>query len=205
MPIAIPFSLEPLLRRYPERRRRSLQPIYERMAVEAGDLVRPATRHRQFAAAQLPRLAACLAGVESLVLGLCTLGPDLDTRVSALFKDDPVAAVVLDEIGTLWIKALADAMYRDIRAAAQAAGQRTSPSYRPGIGRWPLELQRKLFQYLPTAEIGVTLLEEGSVMMPPKTISMIVGVGTRLGRSCYAPGQPDATPLQQQLLEGETL
>lgn len=199
-----PFSLEPLLARYPGRRRRLLEPIYHQMLAEAQQLVRPQQLQRAFPAADLPHLAGCLPGVESIVLALCTLGPQLDARISSLFKEDPVASVVLDEIGTLWIRAVAQQLHQDLSEQARAAGLRTTPSYRPGIGRWPLELQAKLFRYLPAADIGLSLLSE-TVMVPPKSISMIVGIGLRPGRPCFAPEQPAATPLQTQLLQGNSL
>jgi hypothetical protein len=77
-------------------------------------------------------------------------------------------------------------MHDGIRAAARAAGKRASPSYRPGIGRWPVALQSQVLHHLPAAEAGIKLLE--GMLVPQKTISMIVAVGTKLGKNCYAPG-----------------
>jgi hypothetical protein len=199
-----PFSLELLLARYPSRRRRLLEPVYRDMLAEAQQLTQPRQVQRAFPAAHLPLLAGCLPGVDSIVLALCTLGPHLDARISVLFKEDPVAAVVLDELGTHWIRSVAQSLHGELQRQARAAGQRTTPSYRPGIGRWPLELQAKLFRYLPAADIGLSLLSE-TVMVPPKSISMIVGIGRRPGRPCYAPEQPAATPAQMQLLQGNSL
>lgn len=184
--IEAPFVLEMILRRYGNRRP-AIQAVYERMYDEAGKLVESRSVQRTFPATRLPTLAACLPGAETISLGLCTIGPALDNHVSALFNEDPVSAVVLDEIGTRWINGLAREMHLGIRETARAEGKRASPSYRPGIGRWPVELQSQLFRHLPAAEIGVELSKE-MMMVPQKSISMIVAVGTKLGRNCYAPG-----------------
>jgi hypothetical protein len=127
-----------------------------------------------------------LPGAETLTLGLCTIGLRLEAEVVKLFERDPVSAYALDEIGTRWVNELARRMHLEIRQAARAQGKQASPAYRPGIGRWPVELQSQIFEHLPAAEAGVELLE-GMIMMPQKSISLIVAVGVKLKRHCYAP------------------
>lgn len=176
-----PFSLDPLLRRYGDRRP-AIQAAYRAMFDEAHRLVEPRSAQQTFPASALPAFAAYLPGAETIILGLCTIGPNLEARVTAYFsEDDPVSAVILDEIGTLWVNGLGRDMHAQIRVAAKAAGKQASPSYRPGIGRWPVELQRDLHDHLPAAVgLGVRLVE--GMMIPQKSVSMIVGVGTKLGR-----------------------
>jgi hypothetical protein len=102
----------------------------------------------------------------------------LEQRSSALFGEDPAAAVILDEVGTLWVNGLARELHDAVRAAAKAAGQQASPSYRPGIGRWPVEFQTELLNLLPADELGLRLSH--GMMIPQKSVSMIIGVGSRL-------------------------
>lgn len=180
-----PFSLDTILRRYRDRRP-SIQTVYERMYNESFRLVNPCSVQRTFSAAELPNIAACLPGADTIFLGICTIGPALETRVSILFNEDSVAGVVLDEIGTHWVNGLGREMHERIRTIARIEGKRASPSYRPGIGRWPLALQDQLLDRLPAAEIGVELVH--GMIMPQKSISMIVGVGTKIERSCNTPG-----------------
>ncbi|MEW5958752.1 MAG: hypothetical protein AB1801_13550 [Chloroflexota bacterium] len=175
-----PFSLDALLNRYGSRRVH-LEPVYIRMAGEAGRLASPHNLERVFLAAELPALAANIPGAETIILGLCTIGQALEDRVAELFTADPVSAVVLDEIGTRWTNELGRALHERIRAAARHLGKQASPSYRPGIGRWPLDLQETILGYLPAAEIGVGV--SNGMLIPQKSISMIVGVGTKLNRS----------------------
>ena len=177
-------SLDTLLKRYGSRRAR-LEPVYKRMLKEARNLATPQSFQQTFLAAELPVLAVNLPGAETITLGTCTLGPALQCRVSELFQEEPASAVVLDEIGTHWVLQLGNNMYQDIRTAARVAGKQASPSYRPGIGRWPLELQSELLTHLRAAEIGVRLV--GDMLEPSKSISMVVAVGLKLQRSRYAP------------------
>jgi hypothetical protein len=180
------LTLDVLLRRYGNRRKK-FEAVYQSMLDEATRLITPRSLQRTFLADEFPTLAAYLPGAETITLGLCSIGPELETRVSTLFKSDPVLAVVLDEIGTRWVKALGREMHLEIRAAAQKMGRQASPSFRPGIGQWPIELQRDLLAVLPAASIGVRF--HGSLMEPQKTISMIVAMGTSLSRSRFAPQQ----------------
>ena len=156
----------------------------------AGELARPQHARRLLPAAALPELAARLPGAGQIMVGACTLGPALDERVRQFFDADPVAAVLLDEIGAVWVKLLARQMHEETRAEARAAGLQASPSYRPGIGRWPLSLHRPILAHLDAEALGLRLL--GDSLLPQKSITMIVALGSALGRSRYAREQDDA-------------
>jgi hypothetical protein len=180
------FTVDDLLKKYGKRRKR-FEAVYQEMFEEAKGLATPSTLQRTFLANELPALAVYLPGAETITLGICSLGPGLDARVSTLFASNPVSAVVLDEIGTRWVKELGRKMHLGIQATAKEAGKRASPSFRPGVGRWPLELQTELFAGLPAATIGVRFHD--GLMDPQKSISMIVAIGASLGRSRFAPQQ----------------
>lgn len=183
--VEAPFTLEYLLSRY-RGKRESIRDIYRQMFAEAHRLVAPRSIHQSFIATELPTFAAHLPGAETITLGLCTIGPTLEQRSSALFNEDPAAAVILDEVGTLWVNGLARELHDAIRAAAKAARQQASPSYRPGIGRWPVEFQSELLSLLPADELGIRLSH--GMMIPQKSVSMIVGVGRRLEKNFLSTG-----------------
>ena len=178
-----PFSLDSLISRY-GRRRANIQPVYAQMYQEARRVAAPHSLQRTFLAAELPDLAAYVPGTETIVLGLCTVGQAFEDRVADLFNEDPVSAVVLDEIGTRWVNELGRELHQYIRTAAREAGKQASPSYRPGIGRWSLDLQNQILSCLPAGEIGVGL--SNGMLIPQKSISMIIAVGTKLNRSFSA-------------------
>ncbi|MBD3241564.1 MAG: hypothetical protein GF331_13325 [Chitinivibrionales bacterium] len=50
--------------------------------------------------------------------------------------------------------------------------------YSPGYCDWPIEQQRLLFGLLPHRPAGIRLLE-GCLMTPRKSVSGIIGIGTR--------------------------
>src|SRR5690606_22557426 len=156
-PMKPPFPLDPLLKPY-EGRRPAIVRSYHAMYTLAGELAHPQQARQLLPAAELPELAARLPGAEQIMLGVCTLGSALDERVKQLFDPDPVAAVILDEIGTVWVKLLARQMHEDARASARSAGLQASPSYRPGIGRWPLSLHQLIFAHLDAGALGLRLL-----------------------------------------------
>jgi hypothetical protein len=183
------LSLEPLLRKYTRRRAR-MEPMYAEMLLAARVLVRPVVLRRAFPSAEVPDFADPLGTPEQVVLGLCSVGGALESRVAEIFADEPAQAVVLDEIGNAWVAGLARQLHREIRATAAAAGLRAGPGFRPGIGHWPVELQPRIFRLLEAEQHGIRLTG-GLMMEPRKSVSMIVPIGQRLARTAYAP-TPDA-------------
>lgn len=177
-----PFPLDPLLRRYAGRRP-AIVASYREMYALVAELAQPQQDLQLLPAGELPELADALPGAEQIMLGLCTVGPAIERHVEQFFAVDPVAAVILDELGTAWVKELARQMHDEVRAVARAAGLRASPSYRPGIGRWPLSLQALILAHVDAEAMGVRLL--GDMLVPQKSISMIVALGSALGRSKY--------------------
>ncbi|MCJ7511443.1 MAG: hypothetical protein MUO23_00570 [Anaerolineales bacterium] len=183
------FSLDPLLRKYGRRRAR-MEPMYAEMLLAAKALVRPVSLQRSFPAGDLPELSDPMRFAHRIVLGLCSLGGQLERRVSDMFPDEPARAVILDEIGNAWVAGLARRLHRQIRSTAAAEGLRAGPGYRPGIGQWPVELQPRIFHLLEADRYGLHLTG-GLMMEPRKSVSMIIPVGRSLGRTGYAPAAPD--------------
>lgn len=178
-------SLEPLLQRYGQRRGR-MEPLYHAMLAEATRLVAPAVVERSFDSQDLPELAVRLPGASKIVLGLCTIGSALEQHMAAMFPEEPAQAVILDEIGNAWVAGLARQLHHNVRLGAEQAGLSASPGFRPGIGHWPVELQAEIVQRLDVQPLSITLTE-GFMLEPRKTVTLIVGLGRRMGRSGYAP------------------
>jgi hypothetical protein len=179
------LTLDPLLEKYGRRRAR-MEPMYVEMLAVARPLVRPVALQRSFAPGEVPDIAEPLPFAQRVVLGLCSLGNALEDRVALIFPEEPAKAVVLDEIGNAWVAGLARQLHRQIRAEAEAGGMRAGPGYRPGIGHWPVELQPRIVHLLDAERHGIRLTG-GLMMEPRKSVSMVIPVGTRLGRTAYAP------------------
>jgi len=174
------LDLEHFLQRYGHgSRRRVMEPLYRQMLAEAVGLLQPLSLHRTLPAAAVPQYGDFLGGAELVTIGICSVGSGIDRRVIALSESRMVEAVVLDEIGTAMVLELANRMFRCIRSEARARGMRTTPSYRPGIGRWPLELQHDIYEALDAEAHGLKL-HESLQILPQKTVSMLVGAGADL-------------------------
>ncbi len=170
-------TLDLFLHRYGTGRRRSMmESVYAEMLDEARYLIDPLALHQCYPGEELPDVACHMHGAVNITLGICSIGTRLDRRVEELSLEKLAFAVVLDEIGTAMVLELGNQMFQRIRHREKEKGWRTSPSYRPGIGRWPLELQRDLFESLGAEEHGLRLIESMQIL-PQKTVSMIVGAG----------------------------
>jgi hypothetical protein len=124
-----------------------------------------------------PLAARTLAGATEVALAVCTIGPALEERVTALSAaGDFARALALNGAGTSSVgQVLATAIAR-IRAEASARGLGSGMRAGPGQEGWPIEQQRVLFGLVPAGEIGVRLTESG-LMLPFKSVSFAIGFG----------------------------
>jgi hypothetical protein len=168
--------VERFLYRYrSEKRRARLRPLYELMLEEARRLAQPASVQGEFAAESLAELAPSFqAGTTAVVLAVCTIGSGFEGAIADLFaQDEPHLGMILDEICLQLVSGMARAIHAGVRQTAVARGLQVGPPYRPGLGRWPMDAQRVIFDRLPAEAIGVTL-DDYMVMHPLKSTSLII-------------------------------
>ncbi len=116
------------------------------------------------------------ADLERVAFCVCTIGPALEERVTALTAGgDLLAAVVLDAIGSASAEAVARYANDRIDEMAAAMGLKTSCRASPGYGDWDVGGQRNLFELVPAGRIGVTLTP-GGMMVPRKSVSFAVHI-----------------------------
>ena len=170
-------TLDALLARYSRpRRRQRMEPLYREMLAEARGLVSPQTLHQEFSLVETEDIQAGFKPeTVAAVLGIVTLGPALDERAERLNQSDMAMAVILEEIALALVVSLTRLLHGQLRELYGAKGLKAGPAYRPGIGRWPMETQRTIFQLLPAAEIGVQLTED-LYMLPIQSTSLIVPI-----------------------------
>lgn len=146
--------------------------LLERGLAMAADLV-DARAVMRFSHAGLPG-STHLPTASPLVAVVCTIGPALEERASALAAGGETAlAAILDAAGSAAAEETADASNRLICELAAPTDMVPRARRSPGYGDWDLEEQRALFRYLEPAEIGVTLTER-CMMVPRKSISYVV-------------------------------
>jgi len=134
-----------------------------------------------------PLIAQHLGGARRVVTLICTIGSALPERVAELMGENMLQALAMDGVGSAAVEALANAACRRIEDQAAAEGWQTTIPLSPGMVGWPVdEGQPQIFGLVDASEIGVSLTE-GSVMLPLKSLSMVLGLGPELqtgGRPC---------------------
>ena len=142
---------------------------------ESGALIVPKAIYVTAAGADLPR-SDIFTDLEKVAFCVCTIGPALEEKVTALSKEgDMLAAVVLDAIGSAAAEATARYANDRIDEEAAAIGLKTSCRASPGYGDWDVKEQKNLFELVPADTIGVTLTAS-SMMVPRKSISFAVHI-----------------------------
>lgn len=165
---------------------------WEAALADAHALVRPAAIWEAFAIQELRHerlvladgtkigggpVASVVAGSSHLVVGVCTVGPEISQRISEHQRHGHrLRAMFLDDLGSWAVDQVRQQLCRTIEAEAAARGWRASTSLSPGESEWSVADQAAIFSLLDTGPIGVSLTES-LVMSPIKSLSLIVGIG----------------------------
>jgi hypothetical protein len=124
-------------------------------------------------------IARKLTGAASVIAAVATLGSELERHIQGATQEQPTFALSLDGFGTAAIRALTTALRHFFAQKAGAPLATTAPLY-PGIRGWELApAQTQLFSLVDASAIGVTL-NSSFLMIPTKSVSMVIGVGTKL-------------------------
>jgi len=137
-------------------------------------------------------------GAEKVALCICTIGPSLESRVSALMKEGKLLeGVILDALGSEATEGVANHANMEICRELDHLHLFPSRRFSPGYGRWRVEQQRDIFNLLPGNTIGVHL-KPSCMMVPRKSISFAINLlphpDPRLKRKpchfCHLPNCP---------------
>lgn len=175
------IDLESLIKKYRrERSRKKMLPLYDEMIKSVAQRADPRLVFDLFGEEMVKQLGGNVAGeTVQVVFGVCTLGAPLDTYYDQLAtSDEMVRAAILDEIGVSWIVNLTRRFHQSVRSQLAERGLKAGPPYRPGVGHMPIELQRLVFDNLPTEQIGVAL-SDVLVMTPIRSTSLVIPVYAR--------------------------
>ena len=124
-----------------------------------------------------PLIPSVMPEAEELAVAVCTIGDRLERRAAGYFHNDqPLLGLLLDGIGTAALESLVGEACLLIQNVVSPLGLRTSSPVNPGMPGFPLAVQRQIVGMVPAAEIGVSLTNAG-IMVPQKSISMVVGIG----------------------------
>jgi hypothetical protein len=127
-----------------------------------------------------PLVARALAGATQIALAVCTIGPALEERTSALFATgDSLRALALDGAGTGALGEVSRMLVGRIRDEASARRLGSGMRASPGQEGWSIWQQRVFFGLIPAGEIGVRLTES-CLMLPCKSVSFVIGFGAEM-------------------------
>jgi len=139
---------------------------------------------------QVGRKADLMAPARRVIVGVITIGPALEQKVSELqAAGESMMSYLLDSAGVVALGAAGEALRRLAEDAAEELGWGVSPLLSPGsLVGWPLRGQHDLCGLLPLEQIGVRLTKH-AVLEPHKSASGLVGMGpgyeaTRVGSVC---------------------
>ena len=121
-------------------------------------------------------LVGSLAGADTLIAVIATIGSVLETEMDRQMEMDPPAGLALEGLANA---ALDDLMAQICHQVDSQPNRFVTTPLSPGMDGWSTEEgQAQLFSLLPAADIGVRLTEHGW-MLPRKSSSFVLGVGSQ--------------------------
>jgi len=124
-------------------------------------------------------IARLLEKCEKVAVFAATIGGYLEEMIAKLSADKlMIQASVLDGIGSTATEKMAEFMHGIITRQANNMGLYTSRRFSPGYCDWEVEQQKMLFRAIDSDSAGINLTE-GGIMLPRKSISGIIGIGSR--------------------------
>jgi hypothetical protein len=179
-------------------RRPALVEVAERARQESLSLLIPRVVYREYAVAGVQHerllleggsriesklLAGQLAAASKVIIMLATIGSELEERVSKIWDADMVYALALDGAGSGAVEALANAACLYFETQAAAKGLQASIPFSPGMVDWSVsEGQPQVFELLGP-DGAIVNLTPSFIMIPRKSLTMVMGLGTNLDSS----------------------
>jgi hypothetical protein len=122
-------------------------------------------------------IAQHLAPAEEVIMILCTVGFPLEEQSAKVVKTDPPVGLALEGVGSAGVEALANAVCYHFEKSVEEKGWCATIPLNPGMTGWPIEKgQNEIFSLLDAEEIGITLTAS-YLMLPRKSLSMVIGIG----------------------------
>ena len=124
-------------------------------------------------------IARLLERCQKVAVFVLTIGNHLEEMSCHLAEDRRMLqAAVLDAIGSVAVESVANFVQDKIGAVAHAQGLGISQRFSPGYCDWDISQQKTVFQALNGKSTVGIHLTDGYLMIPRKSISGIIGIGT---------------------------
>jgi len=134
-----------------------------------------------------PLIPAIFPEAKELAVILCTIGPKLEKQVTDYSKSkEAMRGMILDGIGSTAVDMMTLEVLRRLTGEVSSRGYEISSPVNPGMPGFPLTEQWNLLGLVNADEISVSLTASG-VLVPRKSVSMVIGIGPRMTR--WTPAQ----------------
>ncbi|HEY70300.1 MAG TPA: hypothetical protein G4O08_06935 [Anaerolineae bacterium] len=133
-----------------------------------------------------PLIAERLSSATEIVAVLCTIGPELEKRSTELMPMHTMRALALDGAGSAAVEILCNAACSSVEKQARSEQLHISMPFFPGMHGWPIEVGQDQLFNLWDEPLDI-MLTPSYMMVPRKSLSMVVGLGKRpfqSGSSC---------------------
>jgi hypothetical protein len=120
-----------------------------------------------------------VGGAEELIVAVCTIGPVADGLIEQAQKERQLfKAMLLNDLASWAVDILRQELCLWLEEVAHQQGLRVSAPLSPGESAWSVEDQAVIFSLLDAGQINV-LLSDSMIMTPIKSLSLIMGMGSR--------------------------
>ncbi|HHU99048.1 MAG TPA: vitamin B12 dependent-methionine synthase activation domain-containing protein [Bacteroidales bacterium] len=138
-----------------------------------------------------PIVFSQIKNAESVALFICTAGSEVDELSRKSMKEgDLLRGYVYDVIGSEVAEGAADRMQESMKTAVASSGMSITNRFSPGYCGWDVAEQHKLFTFFRENYCGITLTDS-ALMNPVKSVSGMIGIGSRVKYSPYRCHQCD--------------
>jgi hypothetical protein len=129
-----------------------------------------------------PALPAFFPEARELAVAVCTIGPRLEKQASNYTKNgQALRGMLLDGIGSAAVDKLIPKVTRLIAAGVAPLGYEVSSPVNPGMPGLAMTEQWNIMELAGGDRIGVSLTPSG-ILVPRKSVSMVIGIGPRMTR-----------------------
>lgn len=132
-----------------------------------------------------------LCGSEAYAFFICTSGKEYEAYQHRLKdQDDMVRIFIADALGSVIAEKCADVMEACLQESIDKLQWHHTNRFSPGYCGWHVSQQQLLFPLFEGNTCGVTLTDS-SLMVPIKSVSGIIGLGTKVRKLDYTCGLCD--------------
>ena len=124
----------------------------------------------------IPNIQRFWGPIEAVGMGVLTIGDGIEERVRDLFgaREFPLA-VMLDSVGSAAVESLAE-WVNDFLCQVALPDRKVTNRISPGYAGWDVAEQHWLFRLCGGERAGI-VLNDHALMIPLKSISLLVGIG----------------------------